>query len=139
MLRRPVRAALAVALLALLPLLAACRGPASGPVSPDALPLAFAVRSDTPYITGRVVAREERAGTPVRVRVQAREGSEPSQGRHPEARVTVHSDSLLQWRDGSAARPADLTVGRAVTVWVRGPEARSMPPQVTGSAILVDR
>ena len=71
--------------------------------------------------------------------MRARAGAEVSQARVPAADVTVHPDSVLVWRDGRAASPADLTVGRAVIVWVRGPESRSMPPQVTGSAILVER
>lgn len=144
--RRPTRSPLAApsALAAALATLLAACGSAAEPEagaapSPEALPFAFAARSDTPYVTGRVVAREERAGAPVRIRVQARAGVEPSQARVPEAVVAVHPDSLLRWRDGSAARPADLAVGRAVVVWVRGPEMRSLPPQVTGSAILVER
>jgi hypothetical protein len=47
--------------------------------------------------------------------------------------------TLLVFGDGRAASPAALTVGRTVVVWVRGPETRSLPPQVTGSAVLVAR
>ena len=124
---------------ALLPIaLAACGGGAPA-TEPGMLPFALAVRSDTPYITGTVVSREVARDGAVRVLVRAAAGAEPSQSRVPEADVRVHADSALLWRDGRAARPSDLTVGRGVVVWVRGPEMRSMPPQVTGSAILVER
>jgi hypothetical protein len=136
--RRLDRRSAVVARLLPLAAAAACGGSAPATAS-DALPFALAVRSDTPYITGAVTSRADAATGVLRVRVRAREGAEPSQARVVEADVTVHPDSALLWRDGRAARPADLTVGRAVTVWVRGPELRSMPPQVTGSAILVDR
>jgi len=123
----------------LLPLAAAACGGSAPATASDALPFALAVRSDTPYITGAVTSRGDAAAGVLRVRVRAREGAEPSQARVVEADVTVHPDSALLWRDGRPARTSDLTVGRAVVVWVRGPELRSMPPQVTASAILVER
>jgi len=140
------RAAVVARLLPLAVAAAACGGDAPATASdappdgmPTGLPFALAVRSDTPYITGTVTSRAVSATGTLRVRVRARDGAEPSQARVGEADVTVHPDSALVWRDGRAARPSDLTVGRAVVVWVRGPELRSMPPQVTGSAILVER
>jgi hypothetical protein len=118
-------------------LLAACRPAASAP-EPDALPLAIAVRSDSPYVSGPIVERSVEASGMVRLLVRAR-STDDGTSRQPAAVVRVDPDSLLVWSDGRAARPADLTVGRAVKVWVRGPELRSLPPQVTGSAILVER
>ena len=118
-------------------LAAACRTAATDP-APDVLPFALALRSDTPYVAGPVVERSEETTGTVRLVVRARRTDDGS-SRHPAAVVRVHPDSLLVWRDGRAARPADLTVGREVTVWVHGPELRSLPPQVTGSAILVVR
>ena len=105
---------------------------------PDRLPLALVVRSDTPYITGTIARRDaERAS--LRVRVRAPDSAAVSATRVPEAVVAVHPDSLLVFRDGRRGSPEELTVGRTVVVWVRGPELRSLPPQVTGSAILVER
>ncbi len=129
--RRPRAARLLGAAL----LLAACRSAAA---PPEALPFALAVRSDTPYVSGPIAERSVEASGSVRVLVRARRTDDGS-SRQPAALVRVDPDSLLLWADGRAARPADLTVGRAVTVWVRGPESRSLPPQVTGSAILVVR
>jgi hypothetical protein len=113
--------------------------PSTEPASDaDLLPLALVVRSDTPYITGTIVRRDDDRAS-VRVRVRAPDGTSVSAARVPEAVVTVHPDSLLVFRDGRAAAPAELIVGRTVVVWVRGPELRSLPPQVTGSAVLVER
>ena len=118
-------------------LLAACR-PAAAPPEPEALPMAIAVRSDSPYVTGPIAERSVEASGMVRMLVRARSVDDGT-SRHPAAVVRVDPDSLLVWADGRAARPTDLTVGREVKVWVRGPELRSLPPQVTGSAILVVR
>ena len=131
--RRPHAAPLLGAAL----LLAACRPAASAP-EPGMLPFALAVRSDTPYVTGPIAERSVEPSGTVRMVVRAR-STEDGSSRHAAAVVRVDPDSLLVWRDGSAARPADLVVGRQVAVWVRGPELRSLPPQVTGSAILVER
>ena len=139
----PRRVAIALVLVA-----AACSpspagAPATAPASDGGpLPLALLVRSDTPYVTGAIVQRDgvragDRAG--LRVRVRAPDDASVTASRVPEAVVTVHPDSLLVFRVGSRASPAELTVGRTVVVWVRGPEMRSLPPQVTGSAILVGR
>ena len=131
--RRPHAARLLGAAL----LLTACR-PAAAPPEPEALPMALAIRSDTPYVSGPIAERSVEPSGTVRMVVRARSTDDGS-SRHPAAVVRVHPDSLLVWFDGRAARPEDLTVGRAVRVWVRGPELRSLPPQVTGSAILVER
>ena len=137
--RRVVRTSLRRAL----PLLAAAAcSPAAPAAAPDlaleALPPTLALRSDSPYVTGTIVRRDEADGAP-RLLVRSAEGASVSASRVPEAVVRVHPDSLLTSRDGRAAPAGELTVGRVVTVWVRGPELRSLPPQVTASAILVER
>jgi hypothetical protein len=132
----------AVAALVVLAAVTGCSpSPSTEPAS-DAdqlLPSALVVRSDTPYITGAVVGRDEGGRGALRVRVRAPDSASVSASRVPEAVVTIHPDSLLVFRDGRAASADELTVGRTIAVWVRGPELRSLPPQVTGSAILVER
>ena len=128
---------LATLRLALLPLLvaaAACRrDPAPAPAS--ALPPEFArVAASTPYVRGVVV---EEVGAPGSARFLVRGAA--GAGRHEAAIVRVDPDSLLRWSDGTRASVADVRVGRSLSVWVNGPETRSLPPQVTGSAILIDR
>lgn len=119
--------------LALLPLVAAgCADDA--PVAPT-LPFALAVRSDLPYVEGRIAAREE--GAVLRLLVQASPWR-PDQ-RVPAAYVTVPDGATLLWRDGRAATAADLRVGRAVVVWASGAELRSSPPQVAADAVLLER
>ncbi|GLC23522.1 hypothetical protein [Roseisolibacter agri] len=131
--RRPLAARLLGAAL----LLTACRSSATPPEA-EMLPFALAVRSDTPYVSGAIAERSVSPQGAVAVLVRARSTTDGT-SRQPAALVRVDPDSLLLWADGRAARPADLTVGREVKVWVRGPESRSLPPQVTGSAILVVR
>jgi hypothetical protein len=129
----------AVLVLAALLAAGACSPSSAAAPAPDSglLPQALALRSDTPYITGTVTRRDE-AGRTLRLLVRAAADASPSAARTTEAVVAVHPDSLLVHRDGRAAPPRELVVGRAVTVWVRGPELRSMPPQVTASAILLE-
>ena len=122
----------ALAALAALPLLAA--GCESEAVAGIPLPLALAVRSDLPYVEGRIAAREE--GAVLRVLVQAPARSER---RVTAAYVTVPDGATLLWRDGSVATAADLRVGRAVVVWADGAELRSSPPQVAADAVLLER
>jgi hypothetical protein len=132
----------AVAALVLLAAVAGCSpSPSTEPASEadQLLPSALVVRSDTPYITGAIVSRDEDGRGSLRVRVRAPDSASVSASRVPEAVVTVHPDSLLVFREGRAASADELTVGRTIVVWVRGPELRSLPPQVTGSAILVER
>ena len=112
---------------------AACRSTAEPAADASALPTSLAVRSDAAYITGTIAERrDDRAAG--RILVVA-----SGESRMDRAWVTVHPDSTLQWRDGRRASPSDLTVGRSVVVWVNGPELRSYPVQVTGSAILIER
>ena len=131
--RRPTGHPIARRLLLLLPLVAAgCADDA--PVAPS-LPIALAVRSDLPYVEGRIAAREE--GAVLRVLVQAPPWQRDQ--RVPAAYVTVPDGATLVWRDGSAATAADLRVGRSVVVWANGAELRSSPPQVAAGAVLLER
>jgi hypothetical protein len=128
------RSTILPALLPLLALAAACgQEPSPAPVS--ALPAEFArVRAEIPYVRGVVVEDVGAAGSG-RFLVRGAAGS----ARHAAALVRIDPDSLLRWSDGTRASVADVRVGRSLTVWVNGPETRSMPPQVTGSAVLIER
>lgn len=129
------RPAHAARLLAGALLLAGCgRG---APTSADGELPAAAARDNLPYVSGVVTVREDAADGVLRVRVHARSGA--AKATRLEALVTVHPDSLIQWRDGRPASTSDLRLGRLVTVWVQGPELRSAPPQVTGSVVLLER
>ena len=108
-----------------------CRN-AAEPADAGGLPTTLEIRGDAAYIAGTIAERrDDRAAG--RILVVAN-----GESRVDRAWVTVHPDSTLVWRDGRKAAPSDLTVGRAVVVWVRGPELRSYPVQVTGSAILIE-
>jgi hypothetical protein len=121
-------------LIAVLSVTASCREPAAAPAGPSVIPESLAVRSDVPYVTGTIAERRSDRALAPRILVVAGGAS-----RVDRATVTVHPDSLRVWRDGRKATPADLTVGRSVVVWANGPELRSSPVQVTGSAILIER
>ena len=119
--------------LLLIPLaLAGCNG---GPASTDRpLPSEFAVRADPPYIRGEIIARTVHENGTIRLRVRAPAGAD---ARVPEAIVTLASNAIVRWEHGHHA-DADLLVrGRKVTVWITGPELRSLPPQVTGNGFLL--
>lgn len=133
--RRRVATAAATSLLALAGL-GACSDDRT-PVVTDPLPPELALRSDTPYVMGTIVRREAGEAGSVRLHVRAPTDDPSWGGRRREAHVTAHPDSLLVRWDGRRAPLGSLAVGRIVLVWVRGPELRSEPPQVTGSAILL--
>ncbi|HEU4563299.1 MAG TPA: hypothetical protein VFS05_01575 [Gemmatimonadaceae bacterium] len=116
-------------------LLALAAGCGKELVSGD-LPPEIALRSDTPYISGRIVAREEGESGAALVRVEAPAGSE---ARVPLADVAVGPGTTVLHRDGRRATAADLRIGRMVTVWANGAELRKSPPQVTGGAVLIER
>jgi hypothetical protein len=108
-----------------------CRN-AAEPADVGGLPATLEIRGDAAYIAGTIAERrDDRAAG--RILVVA-----SGESRVDRAWVTVHPDSTLVWRDGRKATPVDLTVGRSVVVLVRGPELRSYPVQVTGSAILIE-
>ena len=111
-------------------------GAACGREPVSALPLEFQIRSDVPYVRGVIVERRstDARGATIRVRHQ---GGDPAMV--TDAIVSLPDKLLLRWEDGAPAAPADLRLGRRVTVWITGPELRSLPPQVTGSAILLAR
>ena len=124
---------LALAALALGALVACNRTPTN---AGHDLPLLLAMRSDTPYISGTIVHREVREDGRLQLLVSA---TDRESARVPDALVRVVQGALLLWPDGSEASTESLHVGRRVTVWVTGPELRSLPPQVSGNAILLQR
>ena len=103
---------------------------------PTDLPAQLALRSDTPYIIGTIIKREVVTGGVVRLLVRA---GDSDFSRVSQALVTVRHDALLLWPDGSAASLDALRLGRHVMVFTNGPELRSLPPQVSGDAILLVR
>ncbi len=114
--------------------LAACDG---GPTAgEETLPLEFQVRSDVPYIRGTIVERTELATGQLRIRVRARPGKDV---RNPEALVTVLPDAIIRWANGRHGTREQLRRGQVVTVWVTGPELRSMPPQVSANGLILHR
>ena len=110
-------------------------GCSTSPTEEAMLPIGFAERSDTPYITGSILERTDIGGQ-VRIRVRASRGT---LSRVPEAWVTVAPSALIKWRDGTIATVRYLHVGRRVMVWATGAEMHSAPPQVTGNAFLLTR
>ena len=112
---------------------AACsRGP-SEPRLIDDLPLQLLVRSDYAYVGGEVIRHETVADGGVRIHVRGTMSIRAS-----EAIVTVRAGTLVLWRGGAAARPADLAVGRTVVVWTRDEQPAGSPPQIVADAVLVD-
>ena len=112
-------------------------GCGGGPTGVDQmLPLEFQVRSDVPYMRGVIVERIESAGGGLRIRVRAVPGVET---RNSEAIATVLPGAVIRWADGSHATPDQLRRGQAVTVWVTGPELRSLPPQVGANGLILHR
>lgn len=122
----------AVLMCALALVLAGC---GESPTEDAMLPIGFAERSDTPYISGTILERTDINGQ-IRLRVRVPRGT---MARVPEAWVTVAPSALIKWRDGSTASVRYLHVGRRVMVWATGAEMRSLPPQVTGNAFLLTR
>ena len=113
--------------------IAACAG---GPTSSDLpLPPEFAVRSDVPYIRGPIVERTLGASGEIRLLVRA----SSDDARVSEALVTVLPNAIIRWADGTHGTTDDLRRGRAVMVWVAGPELRSAPPQVGGNGFILYR
>ena len=108
-------------------------GGGSAPTEDAMLPIGFSERSDVPYIMGTITRRWDESGR-TRILVHVPRGTE---ARVPEAVVSVGSGVLIKWRNGRSASVRELQVGRSVMVWATGGEMRSMPPQVSASAILL--
>jgi hypothetical protein len=111
---------------------ASCAAPP--PALVDDLPPQLAVRSDLAYVGGRVIGQEPIADGGVRIHVR---GTLALAAR--EAIVTVPAGTLVLWRGGRTARPAELAVGRTVVVWTRDHDPEGSPPAVLADAVLVDR
>jgi hypothetical protein len=120
--------------LGLLMALTACAD-ASVESKTGSLPGALAVRGDLPYIAGTIIDRTTRDG---RTRILVRSPRDATT-RVPEAIVNVTAGATILWSDGSPAAASDLRARRNVTVWITGPELRSLPPQVSGEAFLLKR
>lgn len=87
--------------------------------------------SETPFITGRITNTGHAWGYLV-------EG-EPGPGqREDRAYFRLASADGLRWRSGARATPADLAVGRRVTVWITGPVLESYPAQVAARAVVLE-
>jgi hypothetical protein len=111
-----------------------CGGGSTG-VDPM-LPPEFQVRSDVPYMRGVIVERIESARGGLRIRVRAVPGVET---RNAEVIATVLPDAVIRWADGSHATRDQLRRGQGITVWVTGPELRSLPPQVGANGLILHR
>ena len=100
-------------------------------IAESVVDLAVVLPANAPYIIGTIgsvdVAR-------ARVLVERSPGVLESG-----ALVGVHSAQPIFWRDGRRGSLENLQVGRVVTVWVSGAELRSLPPQVSASAIVIER
>ena len=123
---------------AVLPVLAtgvltACPAPEPKPALVDDLPFQLMVRSDSPYVGGRVHERQVLSDSAVRIRVRGTMALATT-----EAIVTVRAGTLVLWRGGRAARLEDLGVGRTVVVWTRDHAPTGSPPAVVADAVLVD-
>ena len=55
------------------------------------------------------------------------------------AYVDVSESTRLVWRDGRPARRIDLTPGRVVAVWTRGPTNDTYPVQVEAALMVLER
>lgn len=126
--RRSARAARYLRILALATVMSlACSTTSTGPKS-------MASESpDPPYVRGRIADSRLVEGGGLRLRVEGRV-------RGPdEAIVSVAPGVSVRWADGSAASVGALAVGQAIAVWTTGPELRSLPPQVSANAIVLER
>ena len=118
-------------------MLFAAAGCAGGPTAADeALPMEFQIRSDVPYIRGEIVERTVSASGELRLHVRALPGAE---SRNSEALVTVLPEAIIRWANGKHGTREQLRRGQVVTVWVTGPELRSMPPQVGANGLILHR
>jgi len=99
----------------------------------DPLPVEVidAVELETPFIAGRITSAGHAWGYLV-------EG-EPRPGQQQDrAYFRLASADGLRWRSGARATPADLVVGRRVTVWITGPVLESYPAQVAARAVVLE-
>ena len=118
----------------MIPLLLAAACGRRGSSDDAPLPASAAARGEAPYVRGAIIERT--VGESGRVRLLVRSPS-ATEVRVREALVNVAPDAVIQRQDGSSATLDDLRRGDEVSVWITGPELRSLPPQVTGSAFVI--
>ncbi len=94
--------------------------------------LAAVLPATAPYITGTIGSVNAMPG--FRLLVERTPGMIESG-----ALVGTPSNLPVYWRNGRRASNQELQVGRVITVWVSGAELRSLPPQVSASAIVIER
>ena len=103
---------------------------ACGRDSTDPAP-ASALTTEPFFISGTITDTSHPWG----YRVQ---GSPGTSYRATDVVFSVGDSTVIQHADGSAATAAELTVGRAMSLWITGAIAESLPPQV-GARLIVLR
>ena len=93
-------------------------------------PNAAALSKEPFFISGAITE----AGHPWGYRVKGEPGT--SYG-VTEAYFKLVPNTAVQRADGTPATAADLTVGRAISLWITGPIAESFPVQVTAQLIVL--
>jgi hypothetical protein len=122
--RRTVVARLVTTFVLAIPL-AGCRRETTDPAP------AAALINEPFFITGTITD----ASHPWGYRVQGEPGTSY---RATDVVFSVGDSTVIQHADGSAATAAELTVGRAMSLWITGAIAESFPPQV-GARLIVLR
>jgi len=89
---------------------------------------AAALTNEPFFITGSITQTGHPWGYLVR-------GEPGTSYRVNEVFFTVNANTLIRRADGSPATAADLTVGRAISLWITGAIAESLPPQVRARLI----
>jgi hypothetical protein len=92
-------------------------------------PDAVALTNEPFFITGSITQTGHPWGYLVR-------GEPGTSYRVNEVFFTVNANTVIRRADGGPATPADLTVGRAISLWITGAIAESLPPQV-GARLIV--
>ena len=91
---------------------------------------AAALAKEPFFITGTIT----QAGLPWGYRVKG----EPGTGYQAnEAYFKLVPNTVVRGADGTPGTAADLTVGRAISLWITGPVAESFPVQVTARLIVL--
>ncbi len=107
----------------------------TAPASGEHVDLASVLPAGPPYITGPVVARDNRFTHARSARI-ATSPRDPQTGRS--ADVILEDDVTVVHRDGRRAGVDDVRPGLVVTVWVGPTELRSLPPVVDGRVLVIE-